>query len=108
MSRKAAFGPGVKANLMPALPARPPEADVSARMDRLPVTRLHGVAMFVCALGMMLDTLEMSFGGILAAVFSAPPAPVPAGELSLLLAAVFIGAVLGAPLLGWWADRKGR
>ena len=77
-------------------------------MDRLPVTMLHGVAMVICALGMMLDTLEMSFGGVLAAVFSAPPAPVSAGELSLLLASVFLGAVIGAPALGWWADRHGR
>jgi MFS transporter, putative metabolite:H+ symporter len=84
------------------------KCDVAARMDRLPVTALHLLAMSVCAFGMMLDTLEMSFGGVLAAVFSAPPAPVPAGQLSLLLAAVFFGAVIGAPLLGWWADRRGR
>ena len=77
-------------------------------MDRLPVTRLHALAMVICALGMAADTLEMAFGGVLAAVFSAPPAPVPAGELALLLSAVFIGAVLGAPVLGWWADRRGR
>jgi len=93
---------------MPDPTRSPPEGDVAARMDRLPVTRLHAFAMLICALGMMLDTLEMSFGGVLAAVFSAPPAPVPAGQLSLLLAAVFVGAVIGAPALGWWADRHGR
>ena len=82
--------------------------DISERMDRLPVTRLHVLAMLLCAIGMTLDTVEMAFGGVLAAVFSAPPAPVPAGELGLLLAAVFVGAVLGAPALGWWADRHGR
>jgi len=84
------------------------ERDVATRMDRLPVTALHVLAMSICALGMMLDTLEMSFGGVLAAVFSAPPDPVPASQLSLLLAAVFFGAVIGAPFLGWWADRRGR
>jgi len=90
--------------------ATAPLADhaIDARMDRLPVTWLHGLAMLICALGMMLDTLEMSFGGVLATVLSAPTAPVPAGELALLLAAVFIGAVIGAPALGWWADRHGR
>jgi MFS transporter, putative metabolite:H+ symporter len=93
---------------MPAPAALPFARDIGARMDRLPVTRLHGLAMVICALGMMLDTLEMSFGGVLATVLSAPPAPVPAGELSLLLAAVFVGAVIGAPVLGWWADRHGR
>jgi putative MFS transporter len=89
----------------------PPPAsvgDIAARMDRLPATRLHVLAMVICAFGMMLDTMEMAFGGVLAAVFSAPPAPVPAGELALLLSAVFIGAMLGAPALGWWADRRGR
>jgi putative MFS transporter len=93
---------------MTPVPARDLEADISSRMDRLPVTALHAAAMLICALGMTLDTLEMSFGGVLATVFSAPPDPVPAGELSLLLAAVFIGAVIGAPVLGWWADRNGR
>jgi putative MFS transporter len=96
---------------MPALSPPPSELDtraIPARMDRLPVTLLHAVAMAICALGLTLDTFEMSFGGVLAAVFSAPPSPVPAGELSLLLAAVFLGAMLGAPALGWWADRHGR
>ncbi len=85
-----------------------PVPDLSERMDRLPVTRLHALAMLICAIGMTLDTLEMAFGGVLGAVFSAQPVPVPAGELGLLLAAVFLGAVLGAPLLGWLADRHGR
>jgi putative MFS transporter len=89
-------------------PSSPPENAIAARMDRLPVTWLHVLAMAICALGMMMDTLEMAFGGVLAAVFSAPPAPVPAGDLALLLSAVFIGAVIGAPALGWWADRRGR
>ena len=87
------------------MPEPTPLAD---RLDHLPVTRLHALAMLLCAIGMTLDTLEMAFGGVLGAVFSAPPAQVPAGELGLLLAAVFLGAVLGAPLLGWWADRHGR
>ncbi|MFL6681698.1 MAG: MFS transporter, partial [Burkholderiaceae bacterium] len=93
---------------MPPPASVPLVRDIGVRMDRLPVTRLHALAMLICALGMMLDTLEMSFGGVLATVLSAPPAPVPAGELSLLLAAVFLGAVVGAPALGWWADRHGR
>lgn len=93
---------------MSQIPSPARADDIAARMDRLPVTRLHVLAMLICALGMMLDTLEMAFGGVLAAVFSAPPAPVRTGELALLLSAVFIGAMLGAPALGWWADRRGR
>ena len=77
-------------------------------MDRLPLTRLHLMAMLTCGIGMTIDTLEMAFGGVLGTVFSAQSPRVPPGELGLLLSAVFIGAVLGAPLLGWWADRHGR
>ena len=85
-----------------------PLPDLDERLDRLPVTRLHAVAMLTCGVGMTIDTLEMAFGGVLGTVFSAQSPAVPPGELGLLLAAVFLGAVIGAPLLGWWADRQGR
>lgn len=82
--------------------------ELGARLDRLPVSALHVVAVGLCALGFAFDTFELALGGILAAVFSAPPHAIPAGELSLLLASVYVGATLGAPLLGWGADRLGR
>ncbi|MBI3346858.1 MAG: MFS transporter [Burkholderiales bacterium] len=85
-----------------------PLPDLAERLDRLPVTRLHAMAMLLCGVGMTIDTLEMAFGGVLGTVFSAQSPPVPPGELGLLLSAVFVGAVVGAPLLGWWADRQGR
>ena len=85
-----------------------PNPDLAERLDRLPVTRLHAMAMLTCGIGMTIDTLEMAFGGVLGTVFSAQSPPVPPAELGLLLSAVFVGAVLGAPLLGWWADRRGR
>lgn len=85
-----------------------PNPDLAERLDRLPVTRLHAMAMLSCGIGMTIDTLEMAFGGVLGTVFSAQSPAVPPGELGLLLAAVFVGAVIGAPLLGWWADRQGR
>ncbi|WP_431052528.1 MFS transporter [Roseateles sp. L2-2] len=83
-------------------------SDLAERMDRLPLTRLHVLAMLTCGIGMTIDTLEMAFGGVLGTVFSTQSPPVPPGQLGLLLSAVFVGAVLGAPLLGWWADRHGR
>jgi len=89
---------------MPHLPV----PDLAERLDRLPVTRLHMMAMLTCGIGMTIDTLEMAFGGVLGTVFSTQSTPVPPSELALLLSAVFLGAVLGAPLLGWWADRQGR
>lgn len=88
------------------VPLSPP--DITERLDRLPLTRLHVMAMLTCGIGMTIDTLEMAFGGVLGTVFSAQSRPVPPAELGMLLSAVFVGAVLGAPLLGWWADRRGR
>ena len=85
-----------------------PNPDLAERLDRLPVTRLHAMAMLTCGIGMTIDTLEMAFGGVLGTVFSAQSPAVPPGELGLLLSAVFVGAAIGAPLLGWWADRQGR
>ena len=82
--------------------------DVAARMDRLPVTALHAAAIVLCALGFMFDLLEIALGSVLSAVFSTPPHVVPAQQLSLLLSSVYIGAIVGAPLLGWVADRHGR
>ena len=81
---------------------------VAARLDGLPVTALHVAAIALCALGFMFDLLEIALGSVLSAVFSTAPHVVPAEKLSLLLSAVYIGAVVGAPALGWWADRHGR
>ena len=85
-----------------------PVPDIAGRLDRLPVTALHLLAVALCAMGFAFDTFELALGGVLAAVFSAPPHALPAGELSLLLSSVYVGAALGAPALGWLADRIGR
>ncbi|MDL2406946.1 MFS transporter [Rhizobium calliandrae] len=76
--------------------------------DNQPVTRLHVFALVVCGLGFSFDLAEIAFGNTLSAVFSAPPYSVGSSELSVLLASVYIGAVVGAPLLGLLADRFGR
>ena len=82
--------------------------DVGQRLDRLPVTALHVAAVALCALGFSFDLFEIGLGNVLSAVFSAPPYALAPGDLSLLLASVYVGAVVGAPLLGWCADRFGR
>jgi len=84
------------------------KVDIGNRLDRLPVSYLHLAAVGICAFGFAFDTLELALGGILAAVFSAPPHAIGAQQLSLLLASVYIGATVGAPALGWVADRFGR
>ena len=81
---------------------------IAARLDALPVTPLHWAILVVCALGLFFDVVEAGLSNALSAVFSAPPHRVPARELSFLLASVFAGGAVGAPLLGWFADRHGR
>ena len=83
-------------------------APVAQRLDNLPVTRLHVAVVAACGIGMALDTFEISFGSILAAFFSTPPQRLPSAQLGTLLGAVYVGAVFGAPLVGWIADRWGR
>lgn len=78
------------------------------KLDDLPLTRLHIFILVVCAAGFSFDLAEIAFGGILSAIFSAPPNPIDQGLLAWLLAAVYIGAIGGAPIMGWLADRHGR
>lgn len=80
----------------------------SQLVDDLPLTRLHVFILVVCAVGFSFDLAEIAFGGILSAIFSAPPHAVDQGLLAWLLAAVYVGAIGGAPILGWLADRNGR
>jgi putative MFS transporter len=83
-------------------------SDVPERLDRLPITRLHLLVVVACAIGFGFDLLEVALGNALSAVFSAPPYSVPKNSLSLLLSAVYASAIVGAPALGWLADRIGR
>jgi putative MFS transporter len=83
-------------------------SEIIACLDALPVSRLHVATVVGCALGLSFDLGEIAFGGALSAIFSAPPHSLSAGELSWLLSSVYIGAIVGAPLFGWLADRFGR
>jgi MFS transporter, putative metabolite:H+ symporter len=77
------------------------------RMDSLPITRLHVFAGVVCACAFAADLTDMSIGSALTAVFSAPPYRMEPHRLGWLISSVYAGAVIGAPVLGWLADRRG-
>jgi len=84
--------------------------DMSSIIERLESSSLkvvHGFAALLCAVGFGVDLLEISVTNALSAVFSATPHPLSPPVLSWLLASVYIGAVIGAPFVGWIADRKG-
>lgn len=91
-----------------SVPEQSDRLDAAARLDALPFTRLHAAIMAVCALGLVFDVVELGLGNALSAVFSAPPQQVSPLALSLLLASVFAGGAIGAPVLGWLGDRNGR
>src|SRR6188474_2692768 len=94
---------------MDATGAPPPSMPtLEAQLDALPVTPLHWAIVVVCALGLMFDVIEAGLSNALSAVFSAAPHRVGQLQLSLLLASVFAGGAIGAPLLGLLADRAGR
>jgi MFS transporter, putative metabolite:H+ symporter len=90
------------------MPQAAPVPDIAARLDALPVTPLHAAVMVLCALGFLFDVAEAALSNALSAVFSAPPHQVAPYQLSLLLGSVFAGGAIGAALLGWLADRRGR
>jgi len=77
------------------------------RVASLPLTSLHLAAAVLCAVGFAIDLMEIAVGNALSAVFSTPPNALSSTALSWLLASVYVGAVLGAPLVGRIADRRG-
>lgn len=83
-------------------------AHVGEHLDRLPIRGLHVLAVMICGVGLFADVAEVALSNALAAVFMASPYSMSKQDLAWLLASVFAGAALGAPTLGWLADRFGR
>lgn len=92
---------------MTASSAAHSEASIAARMDRLPVGRLHRRATVVIGLGMFFDLYEIFLAGVLSAVLVSD-FHLDKAVLPWLLSSAFIGMFLGAIVLGRLADRLGR
>jgi putative MFS transporter len=59
-------------------------------------------------LGLAADIGEVALSNTFSAIFPAAPYHASRGEISVLLAAVFAGGAVGAPVFGWWGDRGGQ
>jgi putative MFS transporter len=76
-------------------------------VERSPITMLHLAIIALCACGFAIDLVELALGGALSAVFSARPYQLDPVALGWLLSSTYVGAIVGAPIFGWVADRIG-
>ncbi len=80
---------------------------VAARLDRLPVTRMHRMAIVVVGVGIFFDLYEVFLAGTLSTALTKNFDVTP-GELKPILASAFVGAFVGAIVMSRVADRLGR
>ncbi len=85
------------------------ETDVPARLDRLPWGPFHTRVVIALGVTWILDGLEVTLAGAVAGALKESPAlRLTNADVGLAGAAYVLGAVLGALLFGWLADRWGR
>jgi len=85
------------------------ETDVPARLDRLPWGPFHTRVVIALGVTWILDGLEVTLAGAVAGALKESPAlRLSNADIGLAGAAYVLGAVLGALLFGWLADRWGR
>ncbi|RMP64712.1 hypothetical protein ALQ18_02261 [Pseudomonas marginalis pv. marginalis] len=85
------------------------DTDLPARLDRLPWGRFHTLLVMALGITWLLDGLEVTLAGSVAGALQASPVlNLSRSDIGLAGAAYIAGAVLGALLFGWLADRFGR
>jgi MFS family permease len=85
------------------------QTDVPARLDRLPWSRFHWLVVIGLGIAWILDGLEVTLVGSLSgAIASDQGMGMSAARVGDSASAYLAGAVAGALLFGWLADRWGR
>ncbi|HWG79573.1 MAG TPA: MFS transporter [Stellaceae bacterium] len=83
--------------------------DVPARLDRLPWSRFHSLVVAALGITWILDGLEVTLAGsVAAALQQSPRLHLSAEEVGLTGTAYLTGAVLGSLFFGHLTDRLGR
>src|SRR3954453_4871560 len=83
--------------------------DVPARLDRLPWSRFHRLVVVALGITWILDGLEVTLAGsVAAALQTSPRLHLTAEQVGLTGSAYLIGAVLGSLYFGHLTDRLGR
>ena len=85
------------------------QTDVPARLDRLPWSGFHWRVVVALGITWILDGLEVTLvGSLAAAIHQSPSLALTETQVGLTASAYLVGAVGGALYFGWLADRIGR
>ncbi len=85
------------------------KTDVPARLDRLPWSRFHRLVVVALGITWILDGLEVTLAGsVAAALQTSPRLQLTAEQVGLTGSAYLAGAVLGSLFFGHLTDRLGR
>jgi MFS family permease len=89
-------------------PGHPVTTDIPARLDRLPWSRFHWLVVTALGITWILDGLEVTVAGAIAAALQHSALQLTPVEIGLSASAYLAGAVFGAAFFGYLTDRLGR